>query len=90
MQFFLKQLNADAQENAAASEAVEVPTATTNAPVAEAPTAVVEAPVAVETAHDDFDWSIDKRNVSSYAETERLKYDKVYDETFVQIADGQD
>ena len=89
MQFFLKQLNADAQENAAASEAVEVPTATTNAPVAEAPTAVVEAPVAVETAHDDFDWSIDKRNVSSYAETERLKYDKVYDETFVQIADGE-
>ncbi len=82
MQFFLKQLNADAQENAAALEAVEVPTATTNAPVE-------AAPVAVETAHDDFDWSIDKRNVSSYAETERMKYDKVYDDTFVQIADGE-
>ena len=93
MQFFLKQLNADAQENAAASEAVEVPTATTNAPVEETPVAEAApayvAPIVVETAHDDFDWSIDKRNVSAYAETERMKYDKVYDDTFVQIADGE-
>ena len=98
MNLINKQLNADAQENAAASEAVEVTTATTNAP--EADTALVAeaevkaAPVAVaepviETAHDDFDWTIDKRNVSHYAETERLKYDKVYDETFVQIEDAE-
>ena len=81
MQIFRKQLNADAQENVAASEeAVSVPTATTNAPVAE--------PV-IETAHDDFDWSVDKRNVSHYAEAERVKYDKVYDDTFVQINDGE-
>ena len=79
MNLINKQLNADAQENAAASEAA-VPTATTNAPV--------EAPV-VETAHDDFDWSIDKRNVSHYAEADRVKYDKVYDNTFVQIEDGE-
>jgi len=45
--------------------------------------------VVVETAHDDFDWSVDKRNVSSYAEAERVKYDKVYDDTFVQINDGE-
>ena len=83
MKFINKQLNADAQENAAAETAPEVTTATTNAPVAEA-----AAPV-VETAHDDFDWSIDKRNVSHYAETERMKYDKVYDDTFVQIEDGE-
>ncbi len=99
MKFINKQLNADAQENTAASEAVEVTTATTNAPVAEAapeaetvveaaPVAVAIAPV-IETAHDDFDWSIDKRNVSHYAETERMKYDKVYDDTFVQIEDGE-
>ncbi len=75
-----KQLNADAQENAAAIEAVEVPTATTKAPEV--------APV-IETAHDDFDWSIDKRNVSHYAETERVKYDKVYDNTFIQIEDAE-
>jgi small subunit ribosomal protein S1 len=80
MNLINKQLNADAQENAAAETAPEVTTATTNAPVAE--------PV-VETAHDDFDWSIDKRNVSHYAEAERMKYDKVYDDTFVQINDGE-
>ena len=80
MNFFVKQLNADAQENAAAPEVVEAPTATTNAPVAE--------PV-VETAHDDFDWSIDKRNVSNYSKEEKLKYDEVYENTFVQIEDGE-
>ena len=42
-----------------------------------------------ETPHDDFDWSIDKRNVSSYQKEEREKYDSVYDNTFVQINDGE-
>jgi small subunit ribosomal protein S1 len=79
MNFINKQLNADAQENAASTEEVSVPTATTKAP----------EPAVIETAHDDFDWSIDKRNVSHYAETERVKYDKVYDNTFVQISDGE-
>ncbi len=76
MKLFSKNLNADAQEfdGASASEA----TATTKAPE-----------VVVETAHDDFDWSVDKRNVSHYAEAERVKYDKVYDNTFVQINDGE-
>jgi small subunit ribosomal protein S1 len=76
MKLFSKNLNADAQEfgGATATEA----TATTKAPE-----------VVVETAHDDFDWSVDKRNVSHYAEAERVKYDKVYDDTFVQINDGE-
>jgi small subunit ribosomal protein S1 len=26
-------------------------------------------------AHDDFDWSVDKRNVSSYKSADREKYD---------------
>lgn len=73
----IKNLNADAQESAAPAEQ---PTATTNAPVAE--------PV-VATAHDDFDWSIDKRNVAHYSAEEQLKYDKVYENTFVQIEDGE-
>jgi small subunit ribosomal protein S1 len=73
---FRKQLNADAQESGSAP--AESATATTNAP---------EAPVA--TAHDDFDWSIDKRNVSSYSADEKAKYDKVYDATFVTINDGE-
>ena len=73
---FVKQLNADAQESA---EPQAEPTATTNAPVAAAPA----------TAHDDFDWSIDKRNVSHYAPAEKVKYDKVYDDTFITIGDGE-
>ncbi|MBV7532924.1 30S ribosomal protein S1 [Chitinophaga sp. sic0106] len=43
-------------------------------------TAVKNAPVA--TAHDDFDWSVDKRNVSSYSQAEKEKYDATYDSTF--------
>src|SRR3982751_6820767 len=73
--FIVKQLNADAQESTA-SDTAEV-TATTNAP----------AP-AIATAHDDFDWSIDKRNVSAYSKEENEKYSKVYDDTFIQITDG--
>ncbi|MDR6569790.1 small subunit ribosomal protein S1 [Chitinophaga ginsengisegetis] len=46
-------------------------------------TATPKAPVAkVETAHDDFDWSVDKRNVSSYSKEEKEKYDVTYDSTF--------
>src|SRR6187399_1746187 len=72
-----KQLNADAQETAAdtVEAGPEVATATPNAPV--------------QTAHDDFDWSVDKRNVISYTDEEKEKYDKVYDNTFVQLNDGE-
>ena len=70
----IKHLNADAQEPSAVDTAET--TATKTAPV-------------VATAHDDFDWSIDKRNVSAYTKDEKLKYDKVYDSTFVQITDGE-
>ncbi|MCM5529247.1 30S ribosomal protein S1 [Parasegetibacter sp. NRK P23] len=69
--------NADQQENVAA-EATS--TATTNAPA---------APTQFDTAHDDFDWSIDKRNVSSYSKDEKEKYDKVYDDTFKVINDNE-
>jgi small subunit ribosomal protein S1 len=77
MKLFSKNLNAEAQEFDGATAVEE--------------TAITKAPevVVVETAHDDFDWSVDKRNVSHYAEAERVKYDKVYDDTFVQINDGE-
>jgi len=70
-----KQLNADAQEptSAGAEEAAATPT----------------APVEVATAHDDFDWSIDKRNVTSYTKEEKEKYDVVYDSTFKSVTDGE-
>ena len=77
-----KNLNADAQESAGPEIQDEATTATTNIPVQNEP-----APSA--TAHDDFDWSIDKRNVTSYNKEEKENYDKVYDKTFVQINDGE-
>ncbi len=76
MNFIVKQLNADAQESGAVAET----TATTNAPVA--------APE-VETAHDDFDWSIDKRNVATYSKEQKEKYDAVYEGTFKAVTDGE-
>ncbi|SHE41097.1 30S ribosomal protein S1 [Flavisolibacter ginsengisoli] len=76
--------NAEGQENApAAEQATEQATATTNVPVQEP----VEERIA--TAHDDFDWSIDKRNVATYSQEEKDKYDKVYENTFVQLNDGE-
>jgi small subunit ribosomal protein S1 len=75
--------NAETQESApVAEQATEATTATTNIPVAE--------PVAeTVAAHDDFDWSIDKRNVAHYSAEETAKYDKVYEDTFVAIGDGE-
>ncbi|MBL0232409.1 MAG: 30S ribosomal protein S1 [Chitinophagaceae bacterium] len=72
----LKQLNADAQETAGGESA-------------EAATATITAPVAVSTAHDDFDWSVDKRNVIAYSKEEKEKYHDVYDNTFIQLNDGE-
>lgn len=69
--------NADAQENGAVTEVTETSAATT------------KAPVFVQTAHDDFDWSRDKRNVAIYNKAEREKYDAVYDGTFKQVNDGE-
>ncbi len=97
--------NAEGQEQAAAPVAEDAtattnaPDATTNSPEA-----ITDSPVATATeepvkaqepvqetvaAHDDFDWSIDKRNVASYSRDEKEKYDKVYENTFVQLNDGE-
>ena len=93
---FFKQLNAEEQEPIASNEAEA--TATTNEPAAETVAAEVAAEAAaepvkvearIETAHDDFDWSRDKRNVAAYSKDERSKYDAVYDATFKQITDGE-
>lgn len=81
-------LSAGQADSNAESQETVAETATT---VAETATAKPTAPVATpfDTAHDDFDWSIDKRNVASYSKDEKEKYDKVYDNTFVQINDGE-
>ena len=50
----------------------------------------IEEPVAeTVAAHDDFDWTIDKRNVAAYTQEEKEKYDSVYENTFVQLNDGE-
>ncbi len=50
----------------------------------------IEEPVKeTVAAHDDFDWSIDKRNVAHYSKEDQNKYDKVYENTFIQIEDGE-
>ena len=41
------------------------------------------------TSHDDFDWSVDKRNVASYKEDDRVKYDTLYGSTFKSIAESE-
>ncbi|HLA58096.1 MAG TPA: S1 RNA-binding domain-containing protein, partial [Puia sp.] len=74
--------NAEGQESATATEAT---TATTNAPAENGNGKKWPAP----TPHDDFDWTIDKRNVAAYNKEEKEKYDKVYENTFVQITDGE-
>jgi len=94
--------NAEQQENAPVAEttAAEATTATTNEPVEEKspaaemvetsePVKAAEPVAETVAAHDDFDWSIDKRNVSHYGAEEKAKYDKVYENTFVTIEDGE-
>ncbi len=71
--------------------------AATEAPVAETPAAEAvqtRAPrhyykEVANTSHDDFDWSVDKRNVASYKEDDRKKYDQVYDGTFKAISENE-
>lgn len=70
----IKHLNADEQESTVVEQPTSEATAVTNAPV---------------EAHDDFDWTIDKRNVSHYSQAEKEKYDVVYENTFKTITDNE-
>src|SRR4051812_38298815 len=86
--------NAEGQESVQDANATGTSTATTNQPAQTEQPAVAQGiaqePVAkTVAAHDDFDWSIDKRNVASYTREEKEKYDKVYENTFVQLNDGE-
>lgn len=40
---------------------------------------------AYNTAHDDFDWSISKKNVTTYEESQRVSYDEMYGNALKQI-----
>jgi len=41
------------------------------------------------SAHDDFDWSVDKRNVVRYTEQEKAQYDEQYSATLKTIENDQ-
>ena len=86
--------NAEEQEKATATTNEPVNETATATPSAEdagaqVPAPAAEAPVSAPEAHDDFDWSVDKRNVSAYSEEEKERYSKLYDETFKDIEEGQ-
>lgn len=50
--------------------------------------ATVAAPVAT-SAHDDFDWSVDKRNVVKYDDHQRAQYDELYGKTLRTVEDNE-
>ncbi|WEK35374.1 MAG: 30S ribosomal protein S1 [Candidatus Pseudobacter hemicellulosilyticus] len=89
--FIVKQLNADAQETSGAPEAAATTTAPEQVQPQELPQAQPQPAAVIEDAgaHDDFDWSIDKRNVAAYSKEEKAKYDVVYDSTFKTVTDGE-
>lgn len=80
-------------ETAAETTAASMPetvaeTVTAEAPApARAPRRYYDEPST--TSHDDFDWSVDKRNVASYKEDDRVKYDSLYTGTFKTIAESE-
>ncbi|MBL7718294.1 MAG: 30S ribosomal protein S1 [Flavipsychrobacter sp.] len=41
------------------------------------------------SAHDDFDWSVDKRNVAHYAQDKREQLDTMYSSTFKSIDEAE-
>jgi len=41
------------------------------------------------SSHDDFDWSVDKRNVASYNKEAREKFEQIYDSTFKSIEESE-
>jgi small subunit ribosomal protein S1 len=75
--------------DSAANNTVEE-TATNN--TVEETVAPVEKPQYVQpvaTAHDDFDWSIDKRNVIHYSDSDMEKYEALYTPTIRQVQDNE-
>ncbi len=41
-----------------------------------------------QTAHDDFDWTVDKRNVSHYSKDERHKMEELYTESLTTLEEN--
>lgn len=45
--------------------------------------------VVAPSAHDDFDWSVDKRNVVRYSDSEKSNYDQLYSSTLKTIENDE-
>ncbi len=45
--------------------------------------------VVAPSAHDDFDWSVDKRNVVRYSDSEKVSYDALYSSTLKTIENDE-
>ncbi|PSK94768.1 small subunit ribosomal protein S1 [Taibaiella chishuiensis] len=41
------------------------------------------------SAHDDFDWNVDKRNVATYSKEQREELEKSYEQTFKSIEESE-
>lgn len=41
------------------------------------------------SAHDDFDWNVDKRNVATYSQAQREELEKSYEQTFKSIEESE-
>jgi small subunit ribosomal protein S1 len=50
---------------------------------------IQEQTIPQASAHDDFDWSVDKRNVASYASDKRQELDQMYEGTFKSIDEAE-
>ncbi|NBC09268.1 MAG: 30S ribosomal protein S1 [Bacteroidetes bacterium] len=48
-----------------------------------------EEPVVAETAHDDFDWGVDRRSGLSYTEDKREELEKQYDSTLTSVIENE-
>jgi small subunit ribosomal protein S1 len=60
----------------------ETPSNEVTSPAAEQP---APQPQKVSSPHDDFDWNTSKRNVRSYSQDERDKFEQMYSGTFVTV-----
>ncbi len=55
----------------------------------EQPATVVEHTPEVETAHDDFDWTVGKRSQAFYTAEQKSQFEKMYEDTLQTIEDDQ-
>jgi small subunit ribosomal protein S1 len=51
--------------------------------------ATTELPVEIETAHDDFDWTVGKRSQTFYTKEEKAQFESLYENTLKTLNDNE-